>query len=186
MMSSSYPYKYKPIKNRVIPLTEIISRKGWEAREESHTQTHTFMDQSLKEVVAEFGLRAPYDISYEVETGEEDQRIINCNQKSNFDVGNNKDESKYHVAQREHLIINKGISKERKPDESKSNINIGLYKRLLNRAFKLKSAFQCFTFKREDQTKRESSFDKSSIQNQDLSCEHLEQLKVQVEGSRGE
>lgn len=184
MMSSSYPhYKYKPIRNRVIPLSNGVTRKGWKVDEVSH---HSYGGQSLKDVVAEFGLRAPYDVSSEVETRDDDQKIINCDQKSNCDVEKNKNESKYQVPSREHLIINKGFSKERQPDKSISNINIGLYKKLIDRAYKLKSAFKCFTFKRDDQIKRESSFDKSSIQNQDLSCEHLEQLKVQVEESRGE
>ena len=180
MKSSSYPYKYKPIRNRVTPLSEGISRKGWEVKE----VTHSFQEKKLKDVVAEFGLRAPYDVSFEIETGYEDRKIINCNQKPNCDDGIKKEENKYQVASLEHLIINNGFSKERHPDERISNI--GLYKKLLDRAFQLKSAFQCFTFKREDQTKRESPFDKSSIQNQDLSCEHLEQLEVQVEGLLGE
>lgn len=176
MISSSYPYKYKPLSNRVIPLSNGITRKGWKDEEVSRH----YADKSLKDVVAEFGLRAPYDVSSEVETRYEDQRIINCDQKSKCDVEKNSNESKYRVASpREHLIIT-GFSKERQPT------NFGLYKKFIDRAYKLKSAFQCFTFNRDHQSKRKSSFDKSSIQNQDLSCEHLEQLKVQVEGSRGE
>ena len=178
MISSSYPYKYKPIINRVIPLSNGITRKGWKDGEVSRCPHYA--GQRLKDVVAEFGLRAPYDVSSQVETRDEDQKIINCDQKSKCDVEKNKNKSKYRVASREHLIINKGFPEERQ------TTNIGLYKKLIDRAYKLKSAFQCFTFKRDHQTKRESSFDKSSIQNQDLSCEHLEQLKVQVEGSRGE
>ena len=178
MKSSSYPYKYKPI--RVTPLSNGLTRKGWEVKEVSQS----FQDKRLKDVVAEFGLRAPYDVSYEVETGYEDQKIINCNKKPNCDDWIKKEESKYQIASWEHLVINNGFSKERHPDERISNI--GPYKKLLDRALQLKSAFQCFTFKREAQTKRESPFDKSSIQNQDLSCEHLEQLEVQVEGLLGE
>ena len=180
MKSSSYPYKYKPIRNRVTPLSNGLTRKGWEVKEVSHS----FQDKRLKDVVAEFGLRAPYDVPFEVETGYEDQKIINCNQKPNCDDWIKKEESKYQIASWEHLVINDGFSKERHPDERISNI--GPYKKLLDRAFQLKSAFQCFTFKRDAQTKRESPFDKSSIQNQDLSCEHLERLEVQVERLLGE
>lgn len=174
-MSSTYPYKYKPIRNRIIPLSNEFSRNGWEMK----GVAHQYGDQKLKDVVAEFGLRAPYDISSYVEMGEEDRKIINCNQnpqKPNIDVERKNIE--YQVASREQIFKNTDFSRALQKEDHLSISNIGLYKKLIDMAFQLRSSFQCFTFKREVHTKREFSFEKSSIQNQDLSCEHLEQLKV--------
>ena len=127
--------------------------------------------RKLKEIVAEFGLTVPYSTHPDKTADDNEDEIINCNRvtaNSFLNVG-----SKY----REYHLLTDVEAQESGPKRTRNNFS----RILIDGALRLKSVFQCITFKREpEQLKRDVSKDKSSLcnQNYDISLEHLESSQV--------
>lgn len=153
-------------RKKIAPVYETSILSAWSENNDHHH------GRKLKDIVADFGLSVPYNTDIAPEGNEVDyeNEIINCNRiptNSFLNIG-----SKY----REYQLLIDVENTDSNPKRTKNNLS----KILIDGALRLKSVFQCITFKREDVIKRDFTKDKSSLgkQNYDISLEHLESSQV--------
>ena len=132
--------------------------------------------------LSDFGLRVPYDNDVDQATNE------NTRSSTSFQY-DEEEEQASQLEQQKSLFLDSNLlgnaiesPKSLKMAANPSladRMNVKMYK-ILERAFQLKSALHCFTFKREqrEQIRRDGSREKSFQLMDNISTERLEQLQV--------
>ena len=168
---------------KIVPTDVGAFCKAWDGDRVRGVAGECVRDRKLKDIVADFGLKAPYDseCSWDSRYQEESYGNRKCIQR------NRKLDRKKRIGQKvdtkshllHHYEYSYGLNSSHSRAFSFPKITAGINQTLISCAVRVRSVFQCVTFKRDDQSKEKFSLEKSSLLgNQELSVEHLERMKV--------
>ena len=170
---------------KIVPTDIGAFCNAWDGDRESGVAGECVRDRKLKDIVADFGLKAPYDSEYAwdslyQEESYENRKCIQRNGKSDIknSIGQQLDTKSRLL---DHHEDSYGLNSGHIRTLSFPKITAAINQTLISCAVRVKSVFQCVTFKRDDQSKEKFSLEKSSLLllgNQELSVEHLERMKV--------
>ena len=168
---------------KIVPTDIGAICPAWDGDRVSGVGGECVRDRKLKDIVADFGLKAPYDseCAWDSLYQEESYGNRKCIQR------NGKSDRKNGIGQQmdtksrllHHYEYSYGLNSSQIRTFSFPKITAAFNQTLILCADRVKSVFQCVTFKRDDQNKEKFSLEKSSLLgNQELSVEHLERMKV--------
>ena len=170
---------------KIVPTDISAFCTAWDGDRERGVAGECVRDRKLKDIVADFGLKAPYDseCAWDSLYQEESYGNRKCIQR------NGKLDRKNSIGQqldtKSHLLHHHedsyGLNSGHIRTLSFPKITAAINQTLISCAVQVRSVFQCVTFKRDDQSKEKFSLEKSSLLllgNQELSVEHLERMKV--------
>ena len=168
---------------KIVPTDIGAICPAWDGDRVSGVAGECARDRKLKEIVADFGLKAPYDsecawASLYQEDSYGKRKCIHRDGKLDRknSIGQQMDTKSRLL---HHYEYSYGLNSSQIRTFSFPKITAAFNQTLISCADRVKSVFQCVTFKRDDQNKEKFSLEKSSLLgNQELSVEHLERMKV--------